>query len=102
MSSSKHAVVHPEIALGTAGAFPRPRVFCDLIVTPFAHQCDRGGAAGLARGLLRPAALCVFAAALLSSCWSVRAQESQSGGETIGHILETLRLRQTPPSAADF
>ena len=69
-----------------------------------ARQCDTGG--GAARRLR---VLIALAAALaLSSlpgeaaAQEAEGQETVSGGAMVGNVLETLRLRQTPPPAQDF
>ena len=69
-----------------------------------ARQCDTGG--GAARRLR---VLIALAAALaLSSlpgeaaAQEAEGQETVTGGAMVGNVLETLRLRQTPPPAQDF
>jgi hypothetical protein len=69
-----------------------------------ARQCDTGG--GAARRLRVLIALAA-AVALSSLPGEAAAQEAEgpetvSGGAMVGNVLETLRLRQTPPPAQDF
>jgi hypothetical protein len=102
MSLATHAVTNQSIVRMRRRQRANPEAL--PLAGANARQCDTGG--GAARRLR---VLIALAAALaLSSlpgeaaAQEAEGQETVSGGAMVGNVLETLRLRQTPPPAQDF
>ena len=102
MSLATHAVTNQSIVRMRRRQRANPEAL--PLAGANARQCDTGG--GAARRLR---VLIALAAALaLSSlpgeaaAQEAEGQETVSGGAIVGNVLETLRLRQTPPPAQDF
>jgi len=102
MSLATHAVTNQSIVRMRRRQRANPEAL--PLAGANARQCDTGG--GAARRLR---VLIALAAALaLSSlpgeaaAQEAEGQETVTGGAMVGNVLETLRLRQTPPPAQDF
>jgi len=102
MSLATHAVTNQSIVRMRRRQRANPEAL--PLAGANARQCDTGG--GAARRLRVLIALAA-ALALSSLPGEAAAQEAEgpetvSGGAMVGNVLETLRLRQTPPPAQDF
>ena len=102
MSLATHAVTNQSIVRMRRRQRANPEAL--PLAGANARQCDTGGGAARRLGVL----IALAAALALSSlpgeaaAQEAEGQETVSGGAMVGNVLETLRLRQTPPPAQDF
>ena len=102
MSLATHAVTNQSIVRMRRRQRANPEAL--PLAGANARQCDTGGGAARCLRVL----IALAAALALSSlpgeaaAQEAEGQETVTGGAMVGNVLETLRLRQTPPPAQDF
>ena len=102
MSLATHAVTNQSIVRMRRRQRANPEAL--PLAGANARQCDTGGGAARRLRVLIALAAAVALSSLPGEAAAQEAegQETVTGGAMVGNVLETLRLRQTPPPAQDF
>ena len=102
MSLATHAVTNQSIVRMRRRQRANPEAL--PLAGANARQCDTGGGAARRLGVLIALAAALALSSLRGEAAAQEAegQETVTGGAMVGNVLETLRLRQTPPPAQDF